>query len=353
MFVSAGTFAIVAEPSDPFQDFEKFFVQPKHYVAAKTSTPPVIDGDISEKVWQLAEWTEEFRDIEGASKPLPYYATKAKMLWDQDYLYIAAELKDKHVWALLGQRDQIVYHDNDFEVFIDPSNRAHNYFEFEINAKNTMFDLFLIKPYRSGKGALISWDCKGVKHAVKINGSLNDTSDEDTGWMVEMAIPFKGLESQPPRDKDYWRVGFSRVEWDTHIVDGRYEKNVDNKGKRLPERNWVWSPTGAIDMHMPERWGYVQFSAQEIGTELPKFEFPYREKQRQYLWLIFYKQRQYRSQHQQFAKTLQELGVDSTVEIDGSANSLTLESTTSQFTVTIKDSTRPPIRLNDEGLVRE
>ena len=25
------------------------------------------------------------------------------------------------------------------------------------------------------------------------------------------------------------------------------------------EDNWVWSPQGLVDMHVPERWGVVQF----------------------------------------------------------------------------------------------
>jgi hypothetical protein len=45
------------------------------------------------------------------------------------------------------------------------------------------------------------------------------------------------------------------------VIDGVYRKRVDPaSGKTLPEDNWVWSPQGAIDMHMPERWGVVRFS---------------------------------------------------------------------------------------------
>jgi hypothetical protein len=105
----------------------------------------------------------------------------------------AAQLEDKHIWANLKKRDEIVYNDNDFEVFIDQRNSGHRYFEYEINALNTVFDLLLIKPYRAGSNFLISWDSKELKHAVKIKGTLNDPSDEDEGWTVEMAIPFKDI----------------------------------------------------------------------------------------------------------------------------------------------------------------
>ncbi|MDR0835692.1 MAG: carbohydrate-binding family 9-like protein [Tannerella sp.] len=345
--------SVNAQSDSTFKGFERFFVQPKHYVIAYTSTPPVIDGNIDEKVWEAAVYTEEFRDIEGvlSNRPLPYYKTRAKMLWDNEYLYIAAKLEDKHVWANLTERDQIVYHDNDFEVFIDPQNCGHKYFEFEINALNTVFDLFLETPYRTGHNYQISWDSKGMKHAVKVIGTLNDPSDEDEGWTVELAIPFKDLLAKP-EDTNIWRLGFSRVEWDTEVVNGKYVKKTNGQGKNLPENNWVWSPQGAIAMHMPERWAYIQFVKAETGTKLPEFELPYSERQRQYLWLVYYKQQEYRRNNGKFAESLKDLQINSKIQIDGKTNMLKLETASNQFTATISDSSQSIIRINNEGLVK-
>jgi hypothetical protein len=64
----------------------------------------------------------------------------------------------------------------------------------------------------------------------------------------------------PPRPRDLWRINFSRVQWDTDRVDGKYRRI---EGRR--EHNWVWSPQGAINMHMPEHWGYLEFSDQTLG----------------------------------------------------------------------------------------
>jgi hypothetical protein len=340
-----------AQPDTVFKDYERLFVQPKHYVVGHTKTAPVIDGDIEEQVWETAVWTDEFRDIEGelSSRPLPYYATRAKMLWDSSYLYIAADLKDKHVWANLDKHDQVVYYDNDFEVFIDPVNSAHNYYEIEINALNTVFDLYLAKPYRSGaSGMLISWDCKELLHAVKIKGSLNNPSDEDEGWTVEMAIPFKSI-SRVPKDNTVWRFNFSRVEWDTKIVNGKYVKKTGAKGKPLPENNWVWSPQGAIDMHRPERWAYLRFSTLEAGSVLPEFKLPYSELQRRYLWLIFYKQQDYRRTNKRFTNSFDDLRLDSVIYINGIRNSVSVEATSGQFTAAISDSINSQASVNNEG----
>jgi hypothetical protein len=321
---------------EPFTGFERFFTEPHHYVAAYAPQPPVIDGDIDDAVWQKALWTEEFRDIEGAlsKRPVPYYKTQAKILWDKDYVYVAANLEEKHIWSYLLKRDEIVYYDNDFEVFIDPNQTAHHYFEFEVNASNTMFDLFLAKPYRDPGGKmLISWDSKGIKHAVKLFGTKNHPADEDKRWTVEMAIPFKDIEAVP-KDKDIWRMNFSRVEWETDIEDGKYVHKKNAAGKRQAENNWVWSPTGEINMHCPERWAYVMFSAVPAGGALPALVLPKTELLRRQLWYIYYKQRQYRREHKVYAASLEQLQIKSTPQLSGETCTLSMEATADQWTAT-------------------
>jgi hypothetical protein len=78
-------------------------------------------------------------------------------------LYIAAELVEPDIWATIKRRDEVVYYDNDFEIFIDPDGDTHNYFEIEVNAFNTIFDLFMPKPYRNGGPALQTWDVHGLR----------------------------------------------------------------------------------------------------------------------------------------------------------------------------------------------
>ena len=186
------------------------------------------------------------------------------MLWDDSCLYIAAKISDPQAWATLKQHDAIIFNDNDFEVFIDPYNTTHRYFEVECNAFNTIFDLFLNKPYRNGGSAMINWDIENLRSAVKIQGTLNNPNDIDEGWTVEMVIPFKsitiGNEVNIPKEGSLWRLNFSRVEWDTKAADGKYIKLEDENGKNRPEHNWVWSPQGIVNMHFPERWGYLEFT---------------------------------------------------------------------------------------------
>jgi len=356
LFALLSTVFSLSYAQSPFTGYENLFTIPANYVVPYTPSAPVIDGNIDENVWKDVTWTDFFRDIEGDVKPKPYYETRIKMLWDNSHLYIAAELKDPHVWATLTQRDEIVFFDNDFEVFIDPLNTAHNYFEIEINALNNIFDLFMCKPYRNGGSALFSWDSQGMQHAVKVLGTINNPSDTDTGWTVEMAIPFRALtlgnDVNIPKDKDIWRINFSRVQWETDIIDGKYIKRKDAAGKTLPENNWVWYPQGVIDMHRPERWGYLQFSTVETGGNLPQFAVPYIERQKQYLWLIYYKQQDYRRKHHRFAGSLSELGFnEKNISIDGKRNSFDLLSTGRRYEVSIKDDSNKSIYINEEGLI--
>jgi len=234
-------------------------VAPKYYICHRTDLEIIVDGWLDDRAWQGAPWTDTFSDIEGPAKPAPRYRTRVKMLWDDVYLYVAARLEEPHVWATLTERDAIVFHDNDFEIFIDPNGDAREYYEIEVNALNTIFDLFLERTYLDGGPARHEWNLEGMRSAVAIDGTLNDPSDVDAGWSVEFALPWRALgewahRPAPPDLDDVWRMNFSRVQWRHVIKDGRYEKVAG-----APEDNWVWSPQGAVNMHLPRRWGCVCF----------------------------------------------------------------------------------------------
>ncbi len=232
---------------------------PKGYVCVRTHHPLALTGRLDDPAWSAAPFTDDFVDIEGDIRPRPWFRTRVKMLWDDQYLYIGAELEEPHLWATQTQHDCVIFHEHDFEVFMDPDSDNHQYYEYEINALGTDWDLRLVKPYRDGGPALNEWEIPGLKKAVHLKGTINDPRDTDQGWSLELALPWKVLGEFahcpcPPRVGDQWRINFSRVEWDLRIVDGQYEKEPGR-----PEHNWVWSPQGAIDMHRPEMWGYLQF----------------------------------------------------------------------------------------------
>lgn len=245
---------------------------PRSYACLRASGPICVDGRMTEGDWSAAPWTEAFVDIEGGSMPAPPHLTRVKMLWDDEFFYVAARMEEPDLWATLTERDAVIYHDNDFEVFVDPDGDTHEYYELEINALGTEWDLMLLRPYRDGGPAVDAWDIQGLETAVFVDGTLNDPADTDASWSVEIAMPWSVLDDcahrpSPPGDGDRWRINFSRVQWRLEVEDGAYVKSVDPvTGDALPESNWVWSPQGLIAMHYPEMWGFVEFSEAEVGA---------------------------------------------------------------------------------------
>lgn len=261
-----------------FSKYERVLTLPKSYVCYKTTDKIKIDGKLKENAWAKAKPTDSFIDISGADFPNPKYDTQVKMLWDDNYFYVGAVLEEDDIKAKLTKRDTIIYHDNDFEVFIDPDGDGLNYFEIENNARGVIFDLMLEKAYRSGGRFMIQWDCPGLKLAVHRVGTLNNSKDKDKFWSVEMAIPHEALTldfNNPLKAGNTWRVNFSRVQW------------LKEKG---PEENWVWSATGKVDMHMPDRWGFVYFSDKTVGEGTDEFVYPYNMDAYKLLWAMFYAQ---------------------------------------------------------------
>ena len=215
------------------------------YRCVFTTTAPKIDGNIDDEVWTKAEWTADFVDVTTADKAP--HRTRVRMLWDADNLYLAAELEEPHVRGSRTRHDDFLYLENAFEVFLDPDQNGRNYAELEINALNTTLDLVMDKPFTEHGTANVSWTAKGWKTAVHVDGTINDPSDQDKGWTVEMAIPLSALKRYhpsviPPKNGTRWRAEFARI-----------NSSEDDKG------HWVWSPIGKVNFHVPEKWGTIEF----------------------------------------------------------------------------------------------
>lgn len=308
---------------------------PKTYIAYFTDQLIEIDGVASEKSWEKVKATENFVDIEGIK--IPKYQTSVKMLWNQEYVYFLAKMEEPHVWGNLKQRDTIIFYNNDFEIFIDPDGDTQNYYEFEMNALNTLWDLFLTKPYREGTPVLNDWDANGLKSAVKINGTLNNPTDIDQGWTLEIAIPFKVFrtsyyDNNIPKDT-FWRVNFSRVNWDFQLEQNRYQRKKNKQGKFESEYNWVWSPMWVINMHRPEDWGYVYFSSKKAG-EQDDFQIPKDHKVRAYLYLLYRKQKEYYKKNNHWATTFDEFAPNDKL-IEGNTLIRNLENHQTGFNITV------------------
>ena len=262
----------------------------KHYTCYRALEPIVVDGHLNEKSWQLVPKSPRFEDLEEPGRPA-LFDTRAAMLWDDTYLYVGFWLEEPDVRATYTERDSMICQENDVEVFIAGKDA---YYEFEINALGTIMERFYIwqdayieagyaripefdllgtelvdtlggpwSGFRHPRGrrwCFREWDMPGLKWAVHIDGTLNDNSDIDQGWTAEIAFPWQGLKwladgrSLPAREGDTWRMDISRFEW---IQDGTW--------RTCP--GWAWSSHGVYDSHIPDRFTYIHFSEQAVGTE--------------------------------------------------------------------------------------
>ena len=278
---------------------------PPVYCCRRAPGKLVPDGDLEKDFWKDAPFTEDFRDIEGPGMPKPRFRTRARILWDDENLYIGALIEGNEIWAHQTEHDCVIFYDNDFEIFIDPDSDTQEYVEFEMNARNTYWDLLLTKAYRDGGSPVNGLEIKGISCAVKVCGKLNDPSADNRCWSVEVVIPFETLAEcdkarKPPVPGSFYRMNFSRVQWKVDVADNQFVKRSDPAtGRPLPEDNWVWAPTGVINIHYPELWAYVFFCGEtSSGPEKAEaFVIPESEQVKWQLRKLYYAEQIHRDLH--------------------------------------------------------
>ncbi|MBM4045176.1 MAG: hypothetical protein FJ279_08685 [Planctomycetes bacterium] len=243
--------ATAAETGD-----NRLLSDPPTYVCKQAGQSITVDGVLSETAWQKAEPIELVLR-EGTGKPkLP---TTAKMLWDNEALYVAFVCTDTDIWATMTQHDDPLWEQEVVEVFIDPTGTADPYFEIQVNPLNVVVDLRLVKSLAGLGKRMFAWNASTMKTAVKTTAPVNtwQVSDNPRGqWTVEMAIPFKDLDTlphSPPQDGDKWRVNLYRIERPA------LKKDEDDEYS-------AWAPTYySPSYHTVERFGVLVFSAAPVG----------------------------------------------------------------------------------------
>lgn len=218
---------------------------PQKYICYRTEKPIIINGLFDEQVWKklpaMKNWT-----LLGKYTS-PKYPTVARMCWDDTNLYVGFECIDEDIFGKKARRDDSVFMDDAFEIYIDPDGNGKNYIEIEVNPVNTIFDLLILTA--TPRNAMPKFNVEELQTAVRSYGTLNFKYDNDEKWIGEIAIPFASLAnpdtvSLPPKDEDIWRIQLYRSERGKNVrADGEWS---------------AWSPTR--DTHVPEEFGYVTFS---------------------------------------------------------------------------------------------
>lgn len=258
-----------------------------HYTCYRSPGPIRVDGKLDEVSWANAPWFDAFVDL--VTGEPPWFKTRVALLWDERYLYVGFDVQETDVRATHTERDSPVYEENDLEVFIAAKDA---YYEFEINAHNTVYEAFWIwkdalgpesvfqaaaefEPEvqramtlagvgghlhpRGERWGFLDWDLPGLLHAVHVDGTLNQSDDVDSGWTAELAFPWRGLQwladgrSLPPRAGDTWRIECSRFQ----------QRGLDG-AELARSAGWTWNRHGHYDSHIPELFPYVHFSTDSV-----------------------------------------------------------------------------------------
>ncbi|MGL4553019.1 MAG: carbohydrate-binding family 9-like protein, partial [Gemmataceae bacterium] len=179
----------------------------------RAAGPIKLDGVPDEPAWAGAAAVKEFAAF--WKKRPAKTATTARLLWDDRFLYFAAEMEDADLFALTKERNGMTWDDDVFELFFKPRADQPAYYEFQVNALNTHLELGLPSRGAGGYRRFAPLTKVGMESAVKLKGTLNDHADKDTGWAVEGRIPWKGLRltGGPPDAGDVWRFALCRYDY--------------------------------------------------------------------------------------------------------------------------------------------
>ena len=251
--------------------------RPEQYVVCRTVDAVTVDGRLDEDSWLHAASTIDFGHIlSPGAYARPPVRTRARLLWDDENLYVAIQMEEPHLVGHVVHKDAEIYDDNDIEMFIDVDCDAQDYIELEFNSLGTVWDMLLPKEYSRG-GVPLShpkipqsppWDLQGLRAAVRVDGSLNYPFDTDSGWVIEMSLPWASLAQTSRtgatlnRDGSVLRVNFSRVQhpWARDIWP-----ITDWTNRGGPPWDWTWSPNLVYNMHVCETWGRLILSDRSVA----------------------------------------------------------------------------------------
>jgi hypothetical protein len=211
------------------------------YEVRRASGPIVIDGKLDDKAWQAAppiEFVFPWDFQTGAKQK-----TTAKLLWDDQYLYVGYECEDSDIVALHTERDDPTYQDDAVEIFINAKpSQTLTYFGLEMNARAVLYDYVS----SDAKYFFKRFNMQGVKLATRIEGTLNVRGDQDKGWSLEVAIPWMNFEEMAsrPAPGTIWTANLNR--WD---------------GVEPTRRLSMWSDPleKTPNPHVPARFGQLVF----------------------------------------------------------------------------------------------
>lgn len=192
--------------------------EPSEYLAHYTDKPIKVDGKLDDPAWSNAAFL--------SFRPLPKYTYtetgKGKILWDNKYVYVGVELKDSDIVQESDEDWSHLYATGDLvEVFLRPVGKLC-YWEIYGTPNNKKSSFFYQSRGRMGLPSNFAHKVPDIIIAATLNGTLNNLSDVDKSWTVEIAIPVKELEISGTKIAP-------GAKWLFHLGRYNYSAYLDNK----------------------------------------------------------------------------------------------------------------------------
>ncbi|MFZ5424938.1 MAG: sugar-binding protein [Patescibacteria group bacterium] len=204
----------------------------KLYKAKKTETPISIDGEIN-----------EFENANELVLETPQSTGTYKLLWDENALYIGANVTDTTLNAVNTVTDTSVWQDDSLEFVVDTSKQA-------LNSKDTAvykFILNILNVVRDEHATDATWN-SSLESKVKVSGTVGNNNNSDEGYTMELRIPWSDL---------------NYVASDNKTISIDIGLN-DETGSGRDQSIWSNSDGGSINQ--PVGWGDLLLSDETVNT---------------------------------------------------------------------------------------
>ncbi|AWG22136.1 hypothetical protein FFWV33_11750 [Flavobacterium faecale] len=221
------------------------------FKVSNTSEAITIDGKMDEEIWSKTE-SRTFDYIYKVEKPTDKQKTTFRMLWDKENLYLFYDFEDKYLTARETKRDGKPFLDDCGEIFIIPvPDSLNTHFGIELNINKAANDFIYFNNYYQEKQLALKTFNPDYETAVNYNGTVNNNTDIDKGWQLEIKIPLATFgflgEIVPVQKGNKW--AFLAIRQDRNEVEG--ERRITS----------TLFPIYDIskDVHQPNRFGLMEF----------------------------------------------------------------------------------------------
>ncbi|MGC6430013.1 MAG: carbohydrate-binding family 9-like protein [Jejuia sp.] len=237
--------------TNPEDNSESIKESVSSFQALKTSDSINIDGLMNEEIWGMAQ-VAGFDYFYNDEKPSDKQKSTFRALWNDESLFFFYEFEDKYLTARETKRDGLPFLDDCAEVFLIPVPEAlDTHFCFEINLNKAANDIIYFNNYY--KENHVGFKPFNPEYKIEINykGTINNNSDIDEGWTMELEIPISVFgflaDFEPVKTGNKWM--FLALRQERNEVEG--ERRVTST--IFPFQDYK------KDFHQPEEFGYLEF----------------------------------------------------------------------------------------------